>query len=443
MNSAPNLASSFSAIPLYVQPIESIDRPFNGFRITATEKAALVVSEAAHLLLSYEDYRVPRKRKRKADDSQTFTNQVQALICDLIHRELTCPGGWLAISLANTALGSHDRYKSKAISKTIKNVLDYMTAPEMGYAKRRKGLWVPSDRSHCMLSTIRAGERLRDRINEYRLTCEDFKLDKIQETIILKGAKEDHNDSGAWLQYTDTNQTNTYRADLGFINESLADADIDYLPCAKDGQMVDATDRRLRRYFNNGSFEQGGRLFGGFWQGMSKRERQGIVIEGDSTVTLDFGQMNPRILYGLAGKDYDGEDAYTIPRLEEYRDGVKVVFNSMLHRTKPMKKKPRGTAELFPMHVSIREITAGIAIRHTPIADLFYQGIGMRLLYDESQILVEVLTRLIKQGIIALPVHDAVIVARHHQEQATEVMLEVFKDSTGIDGVVKLEEVPS
>jgi len=443
MNSAPNIAPTLPTIPLSVESIEPIDRPFNGFRIAATEKAALVVSEAAHLLLSYEDYCVPRKRKRKPHDSQTFNNQVQALICDLIHRELTCPGGWLAISLANTALGSHDRYKSKAISKTIKNVLDYMTAPEMGYVERCKGLWVPSHRSHCMLSTIRAGERLRDRINEHRLTCDDFTLDKIQETIVLKGGKEDHNNSGAWLQYTDTDQTNTYRADMDFINESIAAADIDYLPCAKDGKMVDAADRRLRRYFNNGSFEQGGRLFGGFWQSMSKRERQGIVIQGKSTVTLDFGQMNPRILYGLAGKGYNGDDAYTIPRLEEYRDGVKVVFNAMLHRTRPMKKKPRGTAELFPMHLSIGEITSSIIIRHTPIADLFYQGVGMRLLFDESQILVEVLTRLLKQGIIALPIHDAVIVARHHQEPATAVMLEVFKDRTGIDGVVKLEEVSS
>jgi hypothetical protein len=417
------------------------DQPFNAFRIARSDRAALVVSEAACLLLNYEAHSAPRKRKRKrkAEDLQTFNRQVEALICDLIHRELTCPGGWLAMQLSHTALGSRDRYKSKAISKTIKDVLNYMTTAEMEQAEQCKGIWVPSDPGLSLLTTIRAGKRLRYWIREHGLTCDDFRLDPAQEIIVLKDSKEDHNDSGAWLQYNDTEQTHNYRADLTLINNALAEAEIHYCLCHSDEEKVDITDRRLRRYFNNGSFEKGGRLFGGFWLNMSKIRRRGIRIQGRPTVTLDFGQMNARILYGLAGKDFATEDAYTIPGLEDYRDGVKVVFNSMLHRMQPMKKKPRGTSELFPERIRINQITTGIRIQHHPIANLFYKGIGLDLLYKESQILVEVLTRLLRQGITALPVHDAVIVAEHDQEQATAVMLTVFKEQTGIDGVVKAE----
>ncbi|GGE92593.1 hypothetical protein CR103_21300 [Massilia psychrophila] len=435
---APHAASKTALQAIYSPPTR-YEQPFTGFRIAATDRAESVVAEVVSLLLRYEQHRAPRKRKRKTGDFQTFERQVEALVCDLIHSELARPDGWLAIELSNTALGSRDRYKSIAISKTLKDVLGYMATPEMELVKHRRGVWVPSDPSLSMLSTIRAGERLRNLIQDRQLTCADFTLDNSQETIVLKDTKADHNDAGSWLQYDDTDQTHKYRSDMAFINDALAEADIQYRPCPTDGQVVDTADRHLRRYFNNGSFQKGGRLFGGFWLNMSKMNRRGILIQGVPTVTLDFGQMNPRILYGLAGEKFNAEDAYTIPRLEEYRDGVKVVFNSMLHRTSPMKKKPRGSAELFPGHVRIKEITSGIIIFHKPIADLFYKGIGLDLLYKESQILVEVLTELLRLGITALPVHDAVIVAEHHQDQATTIMLAVFKKQTNIDGVVKVD----
>jgi hypothetical protein len=156
-------------------------------------------------------------------------------------------------------------------------------------------------------------------------------------------------------------------------------------------------------------------------------------------VTLDFGQMNPRVLYGKAGQEMTIQDAYTIPGLEGYRDGVKLVFNAMLHRTSRMTKKPKGSSGLLPKHMSIGTVNYHIERAHKPIRDLLYKGIGMRLFYDESQILIEVVMRLLDQGVIALPVHDAVIVARHHQELAKSIMLAVFKEKTGIEGIVNLE----
>jgi hypothetical protein len=413
------------------------DRPINPFRVAATKKAAAVVSEMKRILLNYEAHCALRKRKRKATDLQTFDRQVEALVCDLIHRELTCPQGALTISLANTALGSRDRYKPAAISKTIKGVLDLMKAPPIGWVEYTKGLWVSSDRSKCALTTIRAGEPLKQRIQEYGFTCADFKLDNSTEVIVLKDRKKCHDDPGAWLQYEDTDQTNSYRADLHRINEHLANAAIGYVI---DGQqMVDLTDRHLQRFFNNGSFEQGGRLFGGFWMTMAKADRRNIQIDGTPTVTLDFGQMNPRILYGLADQDCAVTDAYSVSGLEQYRDGVKTVFNSLLHRTSPMTKMPRGIADSFPCGARIKDIVSSIRLQHHRIAKYFCTGIGMRLLYEESQILVEVLTELNRLGIVALPIHDAVIVAAAHQDLAMRVMLDVFQKRCGITGIVRVE----
>ena len=51
-------------------------------------------------------------------------------------------------------------------------------------------------------------------------------------------------------------------------------------------------DRSLRRIFTKGCFDHGGRLFGGFWQELSKTARfDGLVINDEDIVELDYGQM--------------------------------------------------------------------------------------------------------------------------------------------------------
>ena len=106
----------------------------------------------------------------------------------------------------------------------------------------------------------------------------DLQTEKTQESIVLKDSKDYHNDCGKWIQYKDTPQTIQFRQDMGRINDALASADIGCLPSPDTGEIFDTTERYLRRYFNNGSFELGGRVFGGFWQAMSKRDRKGMLI---------------------------------------------------------------------------------------------------------------------------------------------------------------------
>ncbi len=76
---------------------------------------------------------------------------------------------------------------------------------------------------------------------------------------------------------------------------------------------------------------------------------------------------------------------------------------------------------------------------HKPVQHAFYAGKGMYLSYQESRILISVLKRLHEQGIVGLPIHDAVIVAEHHKDQTKQVMLEAFKELTGIEGMVEYD----
>ena len=70
---------------------------------------------------------------------------------------------------------------------------------------------------------------------------------------------------------------------------------------------------------------------------------------------------------------------------------------------------------------------------------MFYTGIGHYLQFMESQILVEVLLKLIDNGIIALPVHDAVFVGWTHVYKSTQVMEQVLLDKTNVPSVVMVE----
>ena len=59
-------------------------------------------------------------------------------------------------------------------------------------------------------------------------------------------------------------------------------------------------------------------------------------------------------------------------------------------------------------------------------------NIGMQLFRKEADILVEVLLALRAEGIVALPIHDAVIVNCEHEQTTTRIMKQVFKKHTAL-----------
>jgi hypothetical protein len=77
--------------------------------------------------------------------------------------------------------------------------------------------------------------------------------------------------------------------------------------------------------------------------------------------------------------------------------------------------------------------------RHAPIAHLLFTGIGFQVMYRESEILIDALLALIDRGVVALPIHDALAVPASKVPMVKDTMLSVFKDHTGVDGMVTIE----
>jgi hypothetical protein len=421
------------------EPDEPQDRPFDPHRNALGDNLKAIVADVLNQLQNYEKYYKLRKRRRKANDQSRFERTIEAIVCDLTHRALTEPDGWIAVSLSNQVLGVKNRYGATALNTTLPTVLKNLASPEMSFVDLRLGHLNPFGENRQ--STIRAGERLLTRIEEHRIDLGDIGRLAGEEVIILKDRKARNDNPGDWIDYEDTATTRNYRQQMQTINQWLAEAEVYFEnELAKTDRRIDDRDRFLRRHFNNGSFEEGGRLFGGFWLNMSKHDRrEALTIDGEFPATLDFGQMALRIVYGMVGATPPEGDAYRLPGLEGHRDGVKKVLNAMLYKDKPAKRLPRGTRQLFPDRVSFQQVRDLVEERHPKISHMFYRGIGIKTMHVESDILVDVLLHLRDRGIVGLPIHDAVMVPRSKSSAAKDVMLEVFKRHTGVDGIVEEE----
>ena len=234
-------------------------------------------------------------------------------------------------------------------------MLDALCA--LGFAEQTIG-----DPATFKPTTVKAGAKLIELMEGHKVTLEDLSAGDGQEIIILKRRKRGHGDKGGRLDYPDTPTTNRFRDELRAINAWLAEVDIRF-DAAAYRLRVDVEARQLRRNFTLGRFDRGGRLFGGFWETLPKDVRlNGIHIEGEPVIGLDYAQCVPLLTYYIAEAEPSG-DAYTLSGLEKYREGVKRVFNAMLFKS-PVKQFPKGARKLFPRPVKCEEVTAAILERH-------------------------------------------------------------------------------
>jgi hypothetical protein len=410
-------------------------RFFDPWRIPVSPRARAVVEDVLNQVRRFEAHRLPRARKRKAKDQVIFEATVTAIVCDLIHAELR-QAGKIAISRSNRVLGRKSRYRPPALGKTLPTILDMLSAPEMDFVEQHIGFGRRFGSNQMTLA--QAGSRLVTRVREYGISELDLGRSSGEEIIILKELNPGERAGSRYAEYEETADTSRMRTELELINDWLAAADIEV-----DGPgmatWVNTSQRRLRRVFTRGSFETGGRLFGGFWQEMKKKDRQEyLIIEESSTVELDFGQMGPRLLYGLCGAVPPEGDAYTFPEYPAplpFRAGFKKLFNALLFTEKPLARKPKETSRLLP-NAPISDLVDVIRRHHQPIAHTFETGVGHRLQKLESDILIRVLLALREMGIVGLPIHDAIIVGEERADAVERMMMVEFEKATGVKALV-------
>ncbi|WP_336492633.1 hypothetical protein, partial [Methylobacterium nigriterrae] len=406
-------------------------------------KMSKLLSEIDGVLFSQEVLTKSRKRARKKNDQAAFRDAVAALICDLTHCVLTGHTAGIVLSRSNAYLTTRSRYRPAFIGKTLPDILDLMSDPKLSFITQEIGCREELSKKG-KLTKVWPGPTLERLIREREIHLEDIRYRPPTECIILKSTKESYWDQTQVVPCDDTPDTHRMRSELELINDWLGRVDIRFDESL--GQVdwtVDAQDRCLRRIFTRNSFTSGGRLFGGFWQSLKKQHRYGIFIDGEPVAELDYGQIAPRLLYGLAGVEPPEGDLYAIPELaneadpESCRNGIKKLFNSILFMEKHIASKPRGAASLLPKRYSAPDLVQMLKGLHPGIASYFETGIGHHLQCLESQVQVEVLTDLRKLGVVALPLHDAILVPRSRRYEADSAMAGVFMRQSGLNAIVE------
>ena len=422
-------------------------RAFNPFLCAKTDKLMALIAEVQVQMSGYEFFNQTRKRARRPADQVTFERTIEAILCDLCAVENEPANDSIHLPLSNKILRSKSRYKGTALGKTLPDILKVMATPEMDFIIVEKGhskfQIVDDDLNVAFVggqqTALKAGPKLLSRIKRFSITRADQGHATEEEVLILRAPKRLSNSTAKYQDYQDDKATIALRQQMTDINAWLDTADI---TCSLP--QGDPAQRRLRRIFNNSDFGQGGRLYGGFWQAMSSDERQEhIFIDGDCCVELDYGQMSLLLLYARveAQEHLPSGDLYDLSEYgfpTEIRPGIKKVIQAIINSPELPRRLPKGSRKHIPSRISFRDILGAVERRHPAIYPQMTSGIGMQLFRKESDILIDVLITLQARGIVALPVHDAVIVMDEHHLLATKIMKEVFKRHTGITPEVTL-----
>jgi hypothetical protein len=162
------------------------------------------------------------------------------------------------------------------------------------------------------------------------------------------------------------------------------------------------------------------------------------LINGEEVAEIDYGQIAARILYGLAGVPVPKGDLYEIPGLtringQSYREGIKLLFNSLTFMEHKPTRKPKNSKDKLPSHMKIEQIVELIEQAHPAIARYFGTPTGHYVQFLESEVMVNVLLRLREDNITALPIHDAIVVPCSAKARAMEVMKSVFEELVGVE----------
>lgn len=409
------------------------DRFFNPLRRAKSASAKALVADVVNQLQNYESHDKLRKRTRKKADLEIFQRQIEAIVCEAVHRHLTDTDKRIAISLSNRYLSRKDS-ESKILNNTLSQNIKNLASPEMAFLGLQTG-----NQKTGEVTTFWAGKRLKTLINEHKLTYLDLALEKNKNIIELRAEKVHGQAKGRLIKRPETALTIQYRDEMEQINAFLSAADI----CYQGGKDIDDSRVELRRIFNNGSFEEGGRLYGAFWLNLSSEDKKEITIDDEWVVSLDYGQMAVRLAYSLAKAKIVFDDGYLIPNWEKAREATKKLINVMLNSTSSQDwSVPKKVQKLYPYRENTeRHLLADIYSFHKPIAHLFGGQYGMKFMFLESEILIDVLLELNSKGIVALPIHDCILVKESTQKTAEEVMLRVFKQHTNVNATVAIEAI--
>ncbi len=238
------------------------------------------------------------------------------------------------------------------------------------------------------------------------------------------------------VDYQDAPETVLMRSQMSAINKALNAVDI-----TLNGRSQPPV--HLVRMFQmetaeaSPTFDLHGRLYGGFWEYLPKRKRHLILIDGQQVAEADFASLFVQLAYAEVSEAPPVGDAYEGTDMS--RDAAKIAMSALLCRQGHMRQLPPHLKEALGEGWNGPRVTATMVSRHPAISHLFGRGIGLKLMYVESCIMVSTLLKLIENDIVALPIHDGLLVPQQHRASCIDAMESASQQIVGRSLPVRLK----
>jgi hypothetical protein len=282
----------------------------------------------------------------------------------------------------------------------------------------------PPDPTWGRQSTFRAAPALLNAMRE----AVPIKLATPKQCSLIRLRDEDKQ----YVDYRETERTHRSRGRVRKINEAVCSVGIELPPgvgervgdfLRMESGTVNLGATTYYRVFNNGSWREGGRFYGPFWQSLPKQMRKLLMIDGEAVSEPDYNAHHIRIIYALEGKQAPLEP-YEIEGWDrsQVKNGLLYLINASTY-TKAVNAL---TYYCQIDHLTAVKLIRAIKHRLREIRNYFHSGAGVRLQYFDSEMAGMVMLGMAKKGVPALGVHDSFIVPARHEAMARELMDRAF-----------------
>ena len=363
---------------------------------------------------------------------------VKVLVLDLYVKYLIDPTMHIGVKRGKSDYDSKSRYNELHISNLTPKVVDALD--QLGYLESHNGHFDRSGQRSSHISRIRATEKLVELIvNKHNIVPSMIRTSADRECIILR--KYDTNKKKQVdTEYEDTPLTLSMRGKVNAYNKLIEQTfiDIPNLPptgipsrSGKKKSKVDVTHKFTRRIFDNGSWMQGGRFYGPWWQTIRKDWRPKLRIDGQPIVEVDYSGLHIVLLYAKKGYDYwqsVGQDPYILPsyanpaKLDdgELRELLKLVLlisvnaKDRKNGLDAIRKELNFNKDIYcwwdPKVIDLELIVDEFLKKHRAIKDYFFSNAGIELQYIDSLIAERIMDWFTAKNVPCLIIHDSFIV---------------------------------
>jgi hypothetical protein len=381
--------------------------------------------------------------------AKKYRNHIRVIVLDLFVANQNDPTSYITFSRNSNDFKPGTKYGRMHLSYEIsKKINDFLI--KNAYIYYTKGFYYKDRPFSSKKPRMRAtGKLIRLLKDENEIETGMIKWDENEPTLILR------DENGNDIDFVDDETTILMKNNLKLINRNLQkngiflyiwDEDLkllnERLANEPGREALDQSRKRLTRIFNNGSFEQGGRFYGGWWQNIPRECRKYIRLNDKDVVELDFSGLHINMLYAIEKLPMPEGDVYYLDEYSNtqiFRDFVKKLLQAVINA--PNREKARKSLHkavhydkdlqlpheiLSTKREDMYPLMDSFERKHDGIKHYFCTGKGIDLQFLDSQISEKVMLHFAKEGYAILPLHDSFIIHHALENELKEAMEKAF-----------------